>query len=68
MRQAQALDAERAELQAQLADAKQGTSHLKSRVLACASTPVAPLHKSLTDKNLFLTSSHSCSVSTQHGM
>ncbi len=68
VRQAQALDAQRAEFQAQLAEAKQGMSRLKSRVSACASTPDAPSRKSLFDKDLFLTSSPSCSVSTQHGM
>ena len=58
--QAQALDIQSAELQAQLAQAKQGTSCLKFRVLACASTPDAPPHKSLPDKHLFLTNSPSC--------
>ncbi len=67
VKEAQALDAQRAELQAQLAEAKQGISHLKSRVLACASTPDAPLRKSLPDRDLFLTNSPSCSLLTQHG-
>ena len=59
VRQAQALDTQRAELQAQFAEAKQGMSHLKSRVLACTGTPEA---------QTFLTSSRRSPVSTQHGM
>ena len=60
--QAQALDAQRAELQAQFAQAVKGISHLKPRVLACASTIDALSCKSLPDKDLFLTCSHSCCV------
>ncbi len=62
-----AADAQSTELQAQLAQAKQGISLLKSRVLARTSTPDAPSRKFLPDKDLFLTSSPSCSVLTQHG-
>ena len=67
VKEAQALDAQRAQLQAQLAEAKQGISCLKSTVLACASTPDAPSLNPLPDKHLFLTNSLSCSLSTQHG-
>ncbi len=55
VKEAQALDAQRADLQAQLAEAEQGISHSKFRVLACASTPDAPSHKPLPEKDLFLT-------------
>jgi len=56
VQQAQALDAQRAKLQAQLAQAVKGISRLIPGVLACASTPDALSCKSLPDMNLFLTS------------
>ena len=56
VKQAQALDAQRAKLQAQFAQAVKGISLLNPGVLACASTPHALSCKSLPDKNLFLTS------------
>ncbi len=56
VKQAQALDAQRAELQAQFAQAVKGISLLNPDVLACASTPDALSCKSLPDKNLFPTS------------
>ncbi len=53
VQQAQALDAQRAELQAQ---AVKSISRLNPGVLACASTPDALSCKSLPDMNLCLTS------------
>ena len=56
VKQAQALDAQRAELQAQDAQAVKASSLLNPGVLACATTPDAVSCKPLPDKNLFLTS------------
>ncbi len=56
VQQAQALDTQRAELQAQFAQAVKGISLMNPEVLACASTPDALSCKSLPDKKLFLTS------------
>ncbi len=68
VRQAQDLDAQRAEFQALLAEAKQGMSHLKSRILACTGTPDAHRERACCLVQTFLTSSCSSSVSTQHAL
>ena len=68
VRQAQDLDAQRAEFQAQLAEAKQGMSHLRSRILACTGTPDAHRERACSLTQIFLTSSRSSSVSTQHAL
>ena len=56
VKQAQALEAQKAELQAQFAQAVKGISLLNPGVLPCTSTPDAVSCQFLPDKNLFLTS------------